>query len=89
MMDEKMEKMLRELYRVTKENNDYLKKIDRRQRYGMYWKVLFFIITAGSVLGVYYMAQPYVDQVLGFYNQFETSVNQFNTIPSQIKDLVN
>lgn len=80
-----MEKMLRELYRVTRENNEYLQKIDRRQRYSMYWRVLLIVLAVGSAFGIYYAAQPYVDQVLGFYDQFGETVNQFNIIPESLR----
>jgi fructoselysine-6-P-deglycase FrlB-like protein len=87
MMDEKTEKMLRELYRVSRENNDYLQKIDRRQRYGIYWNVFLMILAVGSALGIYYFAQPYLEQLVGFYNQFGDSLNQFNIIPESLRGL--
>lgn len=84
---DKLERMLKELYRIEMENNDYLKKVDRRQRYGIYWRVFLFVIALGSALGIYYLAQPYIEQFLSFYNQFETSITQLNTLPEQVRGI--
>ena len=84
---DKLERMLKEMYRVNRENHEYLRKIDQRQRYGVYWKFFWFAIVLGSALGIYYFVQPYVDQAVNFYDQFETSLVQLNTIPEQVKGI--
>jgi subtilisin family serine protease len=86
---EELKKLLLETYKITKENREYLIKIDRRQRYNFYWRIFVTILAVSSALGIYYYFQPYLDQVLDIYNQVEKSVNQFGTIPDQIKNLIN
>jgi hypothetical protein len=88
-MDDQVKKLLLETYKITKENREYLIKIDRRQRYNFYWRIFVTILAVSSALGIYYYFQPYLDQVLDIYNQVEKSVNQFGTIPDQIKNLIN
>ncbi len=86
-MDDTTKKMLTETFELTKVNHDLLKKIDRRQRYSMYWRTLTIIIAIGSALGVYYFLQPYVDQFVDVYSQVEKTFIQFGTIPDQIRGL--
>lgn len=59
-MDNDIKKLLIENLELAKENRDYLKKIDRRQRVSTYWKLFLFIITIGSALGLYYFLDPYI-----------------------------
>jgi len=85
-MDDSTKKMLNETYRISQENNAYLKKIDRRQRYSTYWKVFLFIVAVGSALGVYYYFQPYVDQVVDIYDQAQSTFSSF--IPQNSKPTI-
>jgi hypothetical protein len=87
-MDDQTKKMLLELISTTQENNKYLKKIDRRQRYHMYWRIFVLIIAVTSALGIYYYALPYLGQLMDFYNQIENTFIQFNTLPDQFRGLV-
>ena len=73
-MDESNNHLLSEIYKLTEENNKYLKRIDRRQRWGTYFRVLMFIIALGSAFGVYYILQPYFDNVSNIYNQAQSSL---------------
>jgi len=87
-MDERQQKMLEATYRLAKENNEYLRKIDRRQRYGIYWKFFTFVIIIGSAFGLYLFLQPYIDQIIQAYTEVEQSFIQMKSIPNQLKDLV-
>lgn len=87
-MDESTKKLLDQTYRLTEENNRYLKKIDRRQRLNFYWRLFIIILAVASALGIYYYVQPYIDQVITIYNQVEKNVNQFGTVPEQIKSFL-
>ncbi len=76
-MDDSTKKLLNETYRISQENNALLRKIDRRQRWGIYWKTLLFIIAAGSAFGVYYYFQPYLSQLVDIYDQAQTTFSSF------------
>jgi fructoselysine-6-P-deglycase FrlB-like protein len=86
-MENEIKKTLSELMALTKENNEYLRKIDRRQRYNMYWKTFVFIIAVGSALGLYYVVQPYVDQIGEIYGQMEQSFVQFGSLGNSLKGI--
>lgn len=88
-MDESTKKILSETYTLSKENNTLLRKIDRRQRLNFYWRLFLMCIAIASALGIYYYVQPYLDQVITFYNEVEKNAIQFGTIPDQIKNFIN
>jgi hypothetical protein len=87
-MDESTKKILSETYRLAKENNTFLQKIDRRQRWNFYWRIFVTMIAVASALGIYYYVQPYLDQALSIYNEVEKNVVQFGTVPDQVKNLL-
>ncbi|HQV64827.1 MAG TPA: hypothetical protein PKZ56_01180 [Candidatus Paceibacterota bacterium] len=86
-MDDSTKKLLNETYRISQENQALLKKIDRRQRYSIYWRALLFIAAVASALGVYYYFQPYVDQVVDIYDQAQSTFSSF--IPQSSKPGIN
>lgn len=87
-MDETTRKFLSEIYQLNKENNHLLKKIDRRQRLSFYWRIFITTIAIASALGLYYYAQPLVDQAINFYGEIEKNVNQLENFPEQIKNFI-
>ncbi len=87
-MDDITKKTLSEIYKLNKENHILLKKIDRRQRLNFYWRLFLITIAVASALGVYYYAQPYVDQAVNFYSEVEKNVNQISGFPEQIKNFI-
>ena len=76
-MDDKTQKMLQEIYTMTQENHSYLKKIDRRQRWSTYWRVLMALIAIGSAFGVYYFLQPYFQTAVDIYNEAQSAFTSF------------
>ncbi len=81
------QKMLQEIYKLTLENNKYIRKIDRRQRLSMYWRIFLFMIAIASALGIYYFLQPYFESVTETYHQIQSSFSfgdfQFPKINNQ------
>lgn len=73
MDDKEIEKVLLDTMRITKENREYLIKIDRRQRWSINWKVFYWSIIVILAVTGYYFAFPYLqtvrDQFKGFSDQ--------------------
>lgn len=86
MNDEELEKMLIETLRVSKENREYLIKIDRRQRWQRNWTAFYWsVIIVAALLGTFY-AFPYLkearDRVAGTLSQ----ISAFANIAGSAKD---
>ena len=67
MEEEHIERVLEELHTVEKENNTLLKKINRHLRFGRFVSFLYWCIVIGSVFGLYYFLQPYLESLWHTY----------------------
>ena len=77
-MENEIKKLLEENLELAKQNHQYLKKIDRRQRMSTYWKVFLFIVTVGSALGLYYFLDPYIQSLSDSYGQVKSQIQNFS-----------
>jgi hypothetical protein len=55
--------LLESTYTLVKENNDLLRGIRRRARWGVAWRITYWVLIIGVSLGAFYFIQPYVDAV--------------------------
>lgn len=63
------EKELREMLELTRENNKILQGIQRSNRVGRLFRIVYWMFIIGSFVGTYYYLQPYIDQMLQLYTQ--------------------
>lgn len=85
MNDQDLEHMITETLRISKENREYLIKIDRRQRWQRNWTAFYWaVIVVAAFLGTFY-AFPYLkdvrDQVTAAWGQV-SSFASFTSTPS-------
>ncbi len=77
MNDQELEKILMETLRISKENREYLIKIDRRQRWGRNWTVFYWaLLLVLAVFGTYY-AFPYLKTVRESVSSISRQVTSF------------
>lgn len=79
MNDQELEKILIQSLRLAKENNELLKKVNRRQKWARNWTVFYWVLLVGLAVTGYYFAFPY----------FQTVREQVVQFTSQVSDLVN
>ena len=63
MDDQELEKMVLETWRMTKENREYLKKIDSRQKWSRNVTAFYWLIAAILILVAYYFVAPYFQTI--------------------------
>lgn len=56
------DRKLDELLELTRENNKILTGMRRAQRWGSFFKVVYWMVILGSIFGVYYYFQPTIQQ---------------------------
>ncbi len=62
MNDQELEKTLLETLRISKENREYIIKIDRRQRWARNWTTFYWaLIIVAALFGTFY-AFPYLKE---------------------------
>ena len=95
-MDSDLKKMVEESLELSKENNKLLRSMRNTARWGRVFRVFYWVIIIGSMLGAYYYFQPFI-QVLekqyqlgaSFFSQLQKdggSLNQMiNSLPKPNK----
>jgi len=84
-MDPKEKELLEETLELSKENNKILKKLHGAMKMSRVFKVVYWVIIIGSMLGVYYYFQPFIDNIKGSFDGiislFDKGQNAVNSIP--------
>ena len=64
--------LMQENLELARENNKILKGMRRSQRFGLIFKVVFWLVILGApVLLYYYFFAPYIEQILGIYTEIQ------------------
>lgn len=74
MNDQELEKTLLETLRISKENREYIIKIDRRQRWARNWRTFYWIVIIILAVTGYYFAFPYLETITGSFRDFTTQL---------------
>jgi len=59
--------LIRENIRITEDNNRLLRKIVSANRWARIFKVLYWVVIIGSMIGIYYYVQPVLIDLLDAY----------------------
>ncbi len=86
-MDPEVKKMLQENLRLSKDNNDMLRKMLRIQRWTQIYRVFYWIIILGISFGAYYFIQPYIDGLLSYYNGVSDDVDTLKKVSNSVPDV--
>ena len=76
-MDQQEKVKLDRALELAEENNKMLKKLVRVARWNRVLRVIYLLIVVGSAIGIYYLAQPYIDQLITTYSGFKDTINNF------------
>ena len=80
--------LLERTYKLAEENNAILKSIRSSNRWSMAFKFSYWAIIIGLSFGAYYFIQPYLESLMGVSGQIKSSVNDVQSMTSQINDLL-
>jgi hypothetical protein len=70
----KREKELDQLLKITKEDHKILHGLQKSARISRMFSILYWILIIGSISGVYYYIQPYLDILLDLYHQVRSVI---------------
>lgn len=76
MENKELERLLLENLKLSRENREYIIKIDRRQRWSRNTRIVYWVILIGLAVGGYYYAFPYLKE---FQNKFSETWNTLST----------
>jgi hypothetical protein len=69
MLDQDEEKLLKETYKIEKENNEMLHSLYRSMWTGRLLRIFYWVVVLGLMAGAFYYIQPYVEPLLETYNK--------------------
>ncbi len=75
-MEPSTQKLLEEILKVSRENNRLLHKIHRTMRWGRILRMVYWLIIIGSMLGLLYYFQPFIDSVIETIKQFGANIDK-------------
>ena len=81
-MDGESEKLLKETYKLAKENNKMLHRIRKAQKLASFLRSIYWVLIIGLGIGAYYFVQPIFAQMLDFIQSTGDSItNLKDSIP--------
>ncbi|MFZ2522643.1 MAG: hypothetical protein WAX44_03145 [Minisyncoccia bacterium] len=90
-MQSEEKELLRRTIALEEENNEILRKMQRSMRFQRILSILYWVFIIGSLFGVYYFIQPYVEQILDVYSgarsSLDTGVGTVNSVIENLKNL--
>ncbi len=75
-MDPELAKILKETWRLSKENNEMLHKVRGVQKRDALFGFLKWLFIIGLGVGSFYFLQPYIDLVKDFVDQTGATINK-------------
>ncbi len=80
-LDEEKDRDIRQIKELTLENNRMLHSMQRRARFGLVWKIIYWGILIGGAIGAFYFIQPYYERVQNTYTSIKQTQQQISDIP--------
>ena len=75
-----IEERIEKLEKLTRENNKILRKLRNHMRMGNIMRILYWAVIIGSMIGVYYYLQPFIQPLMETY---DTLIG----LPDMVKDI--
>jgi hypothetical protein len=82
--------LLVEVRDLAQENAQILRSIRRSTRFGVFFKVIYWVVILGLSFGAYWLIQPYVDMLKGSLGAAEGNPNMSSdefTLSGALKNL--
>lgn len=90
-MDPEIKALLKENIKISKENNELLKKVRGYQKWSQTTKAIYWVIVLASVFGAWYFIQPYLDVMFSYFGVVSGLNSNLNNIQnfSDVKNIQN
>ena len=86
-MDPEEKNISVESLELLKENNKILKKLHRSMKMSRAIKAIYWVIIIGSMLGVYYYFQPFIDNLTGTFDGVTSLIGKGQNAVDSIHDV--
>ncbi len=86
-MDPETRDVLEETLKLSKENNKMLRNMRSIMRWSRAIKVVYWVVIIGSMLGVYYYFQPFIDNIQGGFENLMSVFKKSQSLGDSIPDV--
>ncbi len=83
-MDSEDKKVFREILELSKDNNRILRGMKRAAFWSSLFRVFYWTLIIGSMVGAYYFIQPMLNQLLAIYTDLLSGVENVKQIGKNI-----
>jgi hypothetical protein len=73
-MSPEEKELLRKSVALEQENNEILRSMQRSMRLSRFFSILYYIVIIGSVVGAYYLIQPYINAITDAYGGASSNI---------------
>lgn len=80
--------LLERTYKIAQENNEILRNMRSVSRWSTAFRVFYWIVIIGLSLGAFYAIQPYVDQIMGVYNEAQKNIETIKGVTDKVVGFV-
>ncbi len=70
--------LLERTHKIVSENNSILRKMRRANRWGLSFRILYWVVIIGAGLGMFYFLKPYIDPMMDVVDQAQSIVHGLN-----------
>ena len=81
--------LLERTYKIVEENNIILRAMRRANRFGIFMKILYWLVIIGISVGVLYSLQPYLQKVTNAFGEAQNALSGINTSIDQAQNVLN
>jgi hypothetical protein len=81
--------LLERTYKLAEENNSILRGIRRSNRWGVAFKIFYWLVILGVTFGTFYFLQPYIESSLKLVNQAQDSIKTIGGAVNQVQGAFN
>jgi len=78
-----LKELVRQNTAITQETNQMVKSMRNASRMGRVMKIVWIGLIAFASISAYFYFQPYIAQIMDFYNQAQATINQAKQLGSQ------
>ena len=86
-MDPETKEILEETLKLSKENNKILRSLRNAMRLSRIAKIIYWVIIIGSMLGVYYYFQPFIDDIKNGFESLTSVFGKSKSLGDSIPDV--
>ncbi len=84
-MDQETERAVRELLKISRENNKMLKELTKAHKRARLFSILKTVFTIGLLLGAYYLIAPFIDNLINAYSGFSEQFHKFQEVSNAFR----